>query len=373
MPAKPAHQGIPMGTRVLSSLGLLLAGLGLAYAPLPGLQRQIRVVSGTELQESLQAIVPAFNRQYPEISVVLDFQGSQDLVSRFLDNRTATALPDILIPADGQYLQEIRERWRSQNQTDPFIQDPSPVAKTSLVAVAWPERGQQLFRKGKFDWSQIEKAMQGRTWATVGGDVAWGSFDFILTDPTRSNSGLLTLALWSQSQVGNLNTTSLGSPKIAGLFQLIRKSVYEPPRSTDILLKEFITRGPNEADVGITYESIALDRWKQSASVQQKPYQIYYLDKTVETTPTAAIVNHAGGDRDAAKRFLEFLTQAPGQTILAQHGFRPGNSQISLDSIADTPWKQPVPGAMIKPISQIVSPPNPQVLGEIQRQWERAQ
>lgn len=368
MPAKPAKPGL----RILSSIGILLAGLGLAYAPLPGLQRTITVISGTELQESLEEIVPAFNRQHPEISVVLEFQGSQDLVSRFLDTRNPKP-PDILIPADGQYLQEIRDRWRTQNQGDPFVQAPSPVAKTSLVAVAWPERGQRLFPNGKFSWSQVEKAMQGRTWANVGGDAAWGSFDFVLTDPTRSNSGLLTLGLWSQSQVGSLNSSTLGNSKISALFQLVRKSVYEPPRSTDILLKEFIARGPNEADIGITYESIALDRWKQSASIQQKPYKIYYLDQTVETTPTAAIVAHPGGDTNAAKLFLDFLTQVPGQTILAQHGFRPGNTQVSLDNIPGTPWKQPVPGAMIKPVSQIVSPPNPQVLEEIQRQWERAQ
>ncbi len=369
----PKKTGKPF-SRVQASLGIALAGLGAAYAPLPGLQQTLRVVSGSELQESLQALIPEFKRQHPEIDLILDVQGSQDMVNRYLDNRNDFN-PDVLIPADGQFLKELSDRWQTQNNSEAFYEPPRPIAKTSLVAIAWPARGQTLCPKGKFSWPQVEKAMQGRNWSAVGGSPNWGSFDFVMTDPTRSNSGLLTLGLWIESKGNPLSSSSVNSPQTASLFQLIKRSVYEPPRSTDILLKEFIAKGPNEADVSIIYESIALYRWAQSNTAQKKPYQIYYLDQTVESVPTAAIVrrNVSGGQARAARKFLDFLTQAPGQTTLAQHGFRPFNTNVNLETIPNTPWKQGVPGALLQPKSQIVSPPNPQVLGEIQRQWERSQ
>jgi ABC-type molybdate transport system substrate-binding protein len=359
-------------SRVFMSLGIALAGLGLAYAPVTGMKRTITVVNGSELDETLQVLVPEFQRQHPDIEVVLKSQGSQDMVNRYLDDRNDFQ-PNVLIPADAQFLQELQDRWQTQHNNEAFVGPPRAIAKTNLVAIAWPERGKTLFPQGKFSWDRIEKAMQGRNWPAVGGAANWGSFDFVLTDPTRSNSGLLTLALWSESEAGALSPAKFTDPQLTSLFQLIKQSVYQPPRSSDILLKEFIARGANEADIGITYESIALYRWSQAQSSQQ-PYQIYYLDRTVETTPTAAIVSrHSNAAQTAAaQKWIDFLLQTQGQTALAQHGFRPVNPQVNLSAIPNTPWKQGIPGADLKPTSQIVPPPSQPVLDEIQRQWERS-
>jgi hypothetical protein len=86
----------------------------------------------------------------------------------------------------------------------------------------------------------------------------------------------------------------LGNPQVQALFGLVKRSVYQPPRSTDILLQEFITRGPNDADIGMVYESIALHRWDQSNRIQGRPYEILYLNPTIETVSTAAIPPASG-------------------------------------------------------------------------------
>ena len=133
--------------------------------------------------------------------------------------------------------------------------------------------------------------MQAGNWSGVGGASDWGSFDFVTTNPTRSNSGQLTMSLWAQSKTGgNLNSTTFNNSAVESLFGLVKRSVYQPPRSTDILLEEFIAKGPNDADVATVYESIALHRWEQARKTQGKPYQIYYLNPTIETVSTAAIV-----------------------------------------------------------------------------------
>ncbi len=359
---------------VLISTGIILAALGLTYAPLPGLEQTVVVVSGTELQEPLQALEAKFEQENPDIDLELEFQGSQDMVNRYLDDQNDFN-PTVLIPANGEILEELGDRWQTQNNSEPFYDSPRPIAKTMLVGVAWPERGKILFPDGRFQWQRVEQAMQGGSWSAIRGPGNWGSFDFVTTDPTRSNSGQLTLSLWAQSELGGtLNPAGLNNPAVQSLFSLIKRSVYQPPRSTDILLQEFIARGPNDADVATVYESIALYRWNQSATSKGQPYQIYYLNPTIETTSTAAIVRRDvdQGTARAANKFLDFLTQPAQQEVFIQHGFRPVNDSIDLKSVSNSPWSQNIPGAEINPPGQPASPPDPQVLTEINRLWERA-
>lgn len=365
---KPKHKN-----QILTSIAIIIASLGLTYTPIPGLQQTIIIVSGTELQEPLQKLEAKFEQENPNIKLELKFQGSQDMVNNYVDQKNDFK-PAILIPANGEILTELSDRLRATNNTDPFYDSPTPIAKTLLVAIAWPQRGKVLFPDGRFQWTKIEQAMQAGNWGKVGGANDWGSFDFVTTDPTRSNSGQVTLNLWTQAKLGaNINQTSFNNPSVQSLFSLVKKSVYQPPRSTDILLQEFISRGLNDADVATVYESVALYRWQQSTANQGNPYQIYYLNPTSESIATAAIVRRDvdGGTATAARKFLDFLTQPAQQAVLVQHGFRPVNNAVDLTTVPNSPWSQNIPGVEVKPTVQTIPPPNTQTIKEIQRLWER--
>ncbi|MCA1991820.1 MAG: substrate-binding domain-containing protein, partial [Coleofasciculus sp. S288] len=226
-----------------------------------------------------------------------------------------------------------------------------------------------------FSWQRVEQAMQAGNWQAVGGSKDWGSFDFVTTDPTRSNSGQVTLNLWALSKLGGGTNGSadLNNPGVESLFSTIKRSVYQPPRSTDILLQEFIARGPNDADVAAVYESIALSRWQQSGKNRGKSYQIYYLDPTIETVATAAIVRHDVNETtaNAARKFISFLSEPEQQQVFVQYGFRPTRGDINLESVPHSPWSQTIPGVEVNPPVKTVPTPNTQVLGEIQRLWQR--
>ncbi|MBU7582677.1 MAG: substrate-binding domain-containing protein [Nostoc sp. TH1S01] len=373
-PGLKASKTKSKSAKVMTSVAIMIAALGLTYIPLPGSNKTIVIVSGTELQEPLQELEAKFEQVNPNIKLDLKFQGSQEIVNNYLDQKNDFK-PTILIPANGEILTELSDRLRTTSQTEPFYDTPRPLAKTLLVGIAWPERGKVLFPNGRFQWSKLEQAMQASNWGKVGGSSNWGSFDFVTTDPTRSNSGQLTLELWTQSKLGGtINADSFNSSSIQPLFSLIKKSVYQPPRSTDILLQEFIVRGPNDADVATVYESIALYRWQQSAASKGKPYQVYYLDPSIETTATAAIVRRDvdEGTVKAAKQFLDFLTQPEQQAVFVKYGFRPVNNGVDLKTVPNSPWNQNIPGAEIKPSVNILPPPDSKTITEIQRQWERA-
>lgn len=359
--------------RLLTSLAIILASVGLSYVP--GLEKTVVVVSGTELQEILPEIEAKFEEKYPNINLELKYQGSQDIVNNFIDDRNDFT-PTVLIPANGEILKELESRWRAQNNSDPFYNKPEPIAKTMLVGISWPERGRTLFPSGRFDWRRVEAAMQAGDWSQVGGKQEWGSFDFATTNPSRSNSGQLTLSLMATSKIGggNLTAASLNNPQVRSLFGLVKRSVYLPPRSTDILLQEFITKGPNDADVATVYESIALYRWQQSSTTQGKAYQIYYLNPTIETRSTAAIVRRDVGDgtAEAARKLIDFLKQPEQQGIFVRYGFRPVNPGVDLTGVPNSPWKQNIPGAEVSPEVRSMPTPDADSLTEIKRLWERA-
>lgn len=360
--------------RTITSLGIILASLGLAYAPIPGLQQTVIIVSGSELQEPLKQLETQFEQENPNIKLELKFQGSQEIVNKFIDNQNDFT-PTILIPANGEKLTELSTRYQATNSDNPFYDKPQPIAKTILVGIAWQERGKVLFPDGRFRWDRVEKAMQAGNWSEVGGASDWGSFDFVTTNPTRSNSGQLTMSLWAQSKAGgNLNNSTFNNTAVESLFSLVKRSVYQPPRSTDILLEEFIAKGANDADVATVYESIALHRWSQAQKTQGKPYQIYYLNPTIETTSTAAIVrrNVDRGTANAAQKFLDFLTEKQQQAVFVQYGFRPANNSLDLKTVPNSPWNQNIPGAEVNLSVKKSSPPDTKIFGEIQRLWERA-
>ncbi len=358
--------------RAFLSSAIILAALGLAYAPLPGISQSIVIVSGTELQDPLQALETQFEQAHPNIQLDLKFQGSQDIVNNYIDDKNDFT-PTVLIPANAESLTELEERWQAQNSNDAaFYNEPQAIAKSVLVGIAWSDRGKILFPDGRFDWQRLRSALQQGNWEAIGGDPTWGSIDLVLSDPARSNSGQLALGLWAASEAGGLDVGRLNSPAIASLFKLAKQSVYNPPRSTDILLQEFITRGPNDADVAVVYESIALHRWQQSMTTQGKPYQIYYIDPTVETVSTAVIPrrNVSQSAANAAQQFLEFLNQPEQQAVFVQHGFRSVNPSLDLRSVPNSPWSQPIPGVEVNPPG--VNPtPDRNTLTEIIRLWQR--
>ncbi|NCO74400.1 MAG: ABC transporter substrate-binding protein [Cyanobacteria bacterium] len=357
------------------SVGIILASLGITYLlPIFGLKNTVTIVSGSELKEVLEEIEKKFEEKNPNINLDLKFQGSQDIINNYTEEKNDFK-PTILLPANSELITELETQLKAQGETDIFYDTPKAIAKTMLVAIAWEERGKVLFPDNKFNWQKLETALQTKNWDKLGGKKEWGSFDFITTDPTRSNSGQLTLNLWAKSQLNqnNLTLNDVNNPKISTLFQLIKNSVYQPPRSTDILLQEFIARGKNDADVATVYESIALHRWLQAKENQKQGYQIYYPNPTIETTIMGAIVkkNISKSEAKAGKKFIDFLTENEQQIIFAKYGFRP-MINLDLKSLPNTPWNQNIQGVEINPSTKINSSPNPEIMNEIQKIWYRS-
>lgn len=372
-------RSMPKSLRWATSLAITAVSLTLAYAPLPGFRQTLIVVSGSELKEPLTALEAQFEQQYRDIDLKIEIQGSQDMMENYRLGRndfTAT----VLMPADDQLLNELEQRWQQDNPSGPALwaTEPQPIAKTRLVAVAWPDRGQVLFPQGQFQWQRLSTLLAAdRRWEAIGGPPAWGSFDLLMTDPSRSHSGQLSLSLWLQQSLGqdSLDPSSFQSPQAQTLLSQVKKALYQPAPSTDLLLQQFITQGPNNADLALVYESIALYRWSQAQTSQNTAYQIYPLNPTLETVVTGAVLRPGNSRRtlQAGRAFLQFLQESAQQQHFVTYGFRPLDDTIDLTTLPNSPWSQNIPGAQIQLSGTVSTAPSDAIRSALIEAWQQVQ
>ena len=205
------------------SLAIAAGSLALASTLLPGPRQALLVAVGSELDVAMGRLEPLFERRHPGIDLRWQVQGAQDMVNRNLEGDPERAR--VLIPANQDQLEAFAAASAAQGDPRPFLEPPRPIARTLLVAVVWPERAERLFPDGRFAWAALRRAAAAGQWSALGAPAAWGRFDLRTTDPLRSNSGQMVLALWSLDQPGQASVTEL------------KRAVYRPARSTDILLR----------------------------------------------------------------------------------------------------------------------------------------
>jgi len=329
------------------SLGLATTAVALAAAPLPILRRTLLVAVGSELEEPLRRLKLLFERRHPGIELQWRVQGAQDMVTQNLEGGPERAR--VLIPSNQDQLrafQEAQAAQAAQGAAGGFSGSPRPIARTLLVAVAWPERAARLFPQGRFSWARLRQAAAAGQWGALGAPAAWGSVDLRTTDPLRSNSAQLTLALWCREQPG------------AESVAVLKRAVYRPARSTDILLREFISGGPNDGDLAMVYEAAALMRAGEARQRWPGGYRLLVPDPTIEIVLAAAVLRgEAQGSEADGQRLVEFLTGAEAQTLLRSLGFRgPDGRGGSREGDG---------------VRRLPSPTRPQ-LDDLLRQWQQA-
>jgi hypothetical protein len=299
----------PITRRRLLSLSLVAGAMVLAGPGVPIWRRPVLVAIGSELEPAMQRFETGFEQRHPGLDLRWQVLGGQEMVNRQLDAGTERAR--VLIPSNAAQLSAFRLSRQAMGDRRPFAVEPRPIAHTLLVAVAWPDRAQLLFRDGRFSWPRLRQAAAAGQWSAIGGPATWGSFDLRITDPLRSTSGQLTLALWSLGE----------SP--AQAVPALRRAVYRPARSTDILLREFISAGPNDGDLAMVYESGALTRGAEAGQRQPGGLRMLVPDPTIEIVLAAAVVSGDGqGSVGDGRKLVADLAGPKGQAVLRQLGFR---------------------------------------------------
>src|SRR5262249_45102335 len=133
------------------------------------------------------------------------------------------------------------------------------LALTPMVFVMWEERYQKFAQKyGTLSFRTIAQAVQEKGgWKTLAGRDDWGFFKFGHTDPTQSNSGLVTLLLMAYDFHGksaDIGPRDVVNEEFLDFLRPIERRVGRNlPNSTGNMMKEMVLKGPSAWDVILVY------------------------------------------------------------------------------------------------------------------------
>ncbi|MGF1527535.1 MAG: hypothetical protein ACFCBW_12185, partial [Candidatus Competibacterales bacterium] len=173
-------------------------------------------------------------------------------------------------------------------------------------------------------------------WSAIANRPEWGFFTFAHTDPTRSNSGLMTLVLMGydfHNARRNLKADQVMDQEFLAWLEELHGYLDAEVSSTGTLMREFLRFGPSQLNGVMVYENLALanldtakGRWGELAVVyptqsvwNDNPY--YILD-----VPWSSPDHH-----QAARAFQAFLLSDVAQRQARdEYLFRPANLEVPI-------------------------------------------
>jgi len=120
--------------------------------------------------------------------------------------------PVVWSPASSLELNRLSARWKGPKiiaTSGNYV--PISLVSSPLVFAIWSERASILLKhyQNSINWANIHDALQQKNWANIGGRREWGIVKFGQTNPTLSNSGLLTITLLAT--INNLSFAQLAT------------------------------------------------------------------------------------------------------------------------------------------------------------------
>lgn len=367
---------------ILSVLALLLAGTlvgrtfsgqsaGIVPAPAGPPEMAILVVAAPALEPWLRAAAEDFNATRPlqndvpfEIQVVpmagltalgnwerSDFGGllgSQD--SEQL-NRRGRAGP-VLLPAawvaESSSLVSLANDIFGRKQAQSPLQADGPFLTRSVATspLAWGfyrSRGIALQESlGEVSWEALRTAAAAPTgWKELGGDPAWGFFEFAIPDPRYSAAGLAAMTAAAGEFYGRspVSVNDVADPLFQSWLASILNRANDAGGLNASTVEEFALFGPATGDGGLFIESDLLqraqgikDRWGDPLLIRYPQFPTWF------DFPYAIWAGPETSDfqRMAALAFQRFLLSEPQQREATVFGLRPASSAIPLTAADDS-------------------------------------
>jgi ABC-type sulfate transport system substrate-binding protein len=135
-----------------------------------------------------------------------------------------------------------------------------------------------------------------------------------------------------------------------------------------------VRRGPSAYDAVFVYENLAIDNFKAAKGrwgnlrVVYPPHNLwsdhpYYILDVPWSSPA---------QRKAAEAFLRFLMSEPLQRQALAHGFRPGNINVPVKGVADSPFLRFQDAGLRVDLKGFVETPGDEVIADLLGFWEKA-
>jgi hypothetical protein len=352
-----------------------------ARPEVPGARVEIHIAYGTEKQRWLEAATEEF-RKTPaggRIEVSLHGMGSLEGAQAVLDGPSPVPI-HVWSPASSAYRDLFEKRWLEKHERRPILKSEN-LALTPMVFVMWQSRHRPFVEKYRaVNFRSIgEAVLEPSGWDAIAGEPAWGSFKFSHTHPGRSNSGLLTLVLMASEfarKDRNLSLADIAEPGFLRWVEPFERSVVRPggslTHSTGTLMREMVLRGPSQFDCLLVYENLAID-YLEAARDHWGELHVDYPEPNIWNEHPYYILDvpwSSAEQKAAAEQYLAFLMSSPIQRRALEHGFRPGNPQVSVRN-AESPLVRFAKQGLRLDLPRMCEPPKADVVEGLLRTFRR--
>ncbi len=337
----------------------------------------------TEKEEWLREAVDGFEKDHPEIDVQLEGKGSLDAVKSLL---SGDKKPVLWSPGDSLVVNLFTNQWQLAKSKDPLVRDgtkwPRSLLLTPLVFVAWESRAKVLLGKDtEFNWKKLDDAVASKKgWSGLGGDAAWGFVKFGHTDPTKSNSGLQTLALMAygfydkQGQLSVNDVTAQGFQDFVKTIEVGRNSMDPSADSTGKFMSSWIQRGPSLYDVVVVYEALAISEVPRAVG-RWENIRVFYPNINLWNDHPLCLLDTewvTPEQKAAAKLLADYLMTPKVQQAALKRGYRPGNLDVPvITADTDNPFNKYKDIGIKVDVNRIAAAPDGAVLEHLMQTFTR--
>jgi ABC-type glycerol-3-phosphate transport system substrate-binding protein len=333
---------------------------------------EIHIAYGTEKQRWLEEATAEFKKtpDGQRTIVKLHGMGSVEGAQAVLEGPSPIPI-HVWSPASSAYRDLFEQEWRAKHRKTPISKSEN-LALTPMVFVMWETRRAAFIKKyGKVSFQTVAQALaEPKGWEAIGGQPGWGRFKFGHTHPNQSNSGLLTLVLMAYEMAKkehNLLMSDVAQPAFTHWLETFENGVARPggslTHSTGTLMREMVLRGPTQYDCVLIYENLAID-YLEAARDRWGELHVDYPEPNMWNEHPYYILDVPWSDaaqKAAAADYLKFLTSEKVQRRALEHGFRPGNPEVSV-RFAESPLIRHAAQGIMIDLPRMCEPPRADVV-----------
>ena len=224
----------------------------------------------------------------------------------------------------------------------PLVGKTENLVLSPVVIAMWKPMAEALgWGQKQLGWSDILTLSSSEEgWAKYG-FPQWGRFKFGHTHPEYSNSGIISLiaevyaAAGKQPRAVAGRSPTTGSGGILAQHREVRRSL----RQFDgFLRRKMFSNGPEYLGAAVLYENMIIESGEAGSSLPFPVVAIYPKEGTFWSDHPVGIVDRdwvTSEHREAAVRYIGFLTAAAQQQRAIEFGFRPADPTLTLTSPLD--------------------------------------
>jgi Bacterial extracellular solute-binding protein len=340
---------------------------------------EIGIAYGTEKKTWLEFAVREFEKtaEGRQVRINLIPKGSLEgaqAIFREEDKRI-----HVWSPASSLYKDIFLEEWRLKQGTNPILKEEA-LALTPMVFVMWKERYDAFVEKYQtVSFATVGQALAEKGgWDAIAQKAEWGVFKYGHTNPSQSNSGVMTLVLMAydyHKKSRELTLKDILDVQFQTWLQGIERGVAGMSNSTGNMMRDMVLRGPSTFDVLFVYESVVID-YLRPAEGRWGGLQVIYPRLNMWNDNPFYILDvpwSTRSHRQAAERFLAFLMSEPIQKQALSHGFRPGNPNVLIKDVRDSPFVLYQGSGLRIDLGTACEAPRAEVINNLLAGWQRSQ